>query len=393
MVGMQAPSGEHPCALLDLLKNTLVLRYISPYLGICGLVSLSATSKAFQGLVNGTPGVFQYVDLSKLNVPYGLPKPSADFDHDLLEIGRMSDTTDEFNARPLRRIFDSLKRRHVLQDVRILILDGLSVPASILWDTLCNYDVRILSLINVRDLGDEKLMQILRYLIRSNRPEGTPKLKGLYYFVQDEASSQYPTQSFRRGESQPGITNVRGAQLGSGIHANGNLIQSIFVDHFKISNSLWLRGIGQVQCLDPDIDLQWARLIQACEGLIAFDVVLCRHNFARRSNNRAHDESHELLEDVPSLATVSLAACEGYQSCPEAPARLEDYAENEVPMLAPAPMHHASVKSAQQLYTYASPHSRFIARCKACLKDRWCEMCNVWWCESVHHTLLLCSKD
>lgn len=171
--------------LLDLLQNTLVLRHISPYLGLANIICLAATSKSFQDVIYDTPGVFQHADLTKL--------PSRIFHpvHTNAEATE-SESPDQFYSRPLRRVFGSLQRHNVLHDVRTLILDGLAIPLILLADILCNdaYHVRILSLRGVKELGDEKLIQLLRYMIRPSRPEGTPRLKGLYYFTRSEARAK-----------------------------------------------------------------------------------------------------------------------------------------------------------------------------------------------------------
>jgi len=175
-----------PVTLLDLLRNTLVLSHISPYLGLVNLVRLAATSKSLQDLIFNSPGVFQHTDLTKLPPCIFQPRNSDSETTDL-------ESTDQFYSRPIHRVLRSLQRHNVLHDVRTLILDGLTVPLTLLTDILCNdaYNVRILSLRGVRKLGDEKLIRLLRYIIKPGRPEGTPRLRGLYYFTPIEARADH----------------------------------------------------------------------------------------------------------------------------------------------------------------------------------------------------------
>lgn len=172
-------------SLQDLLGNTLVLNHISPYLGLRSTVRLAATCKPFQDLVYRTPGVFRHVVLTKLAIPYSSSSPGELEDEP-------SETTDSFHARPVLRVLQSLKSRNVLHDIRTLILDGTAVPLPLLTSILTDdaYSIRILSLRGVKELGDGKLIQVLRYIIRPSRPEGTPKLKGLYYFTPIGAKRQ-----------------------------------------------------------------------------------------------------------------------------------------------------------------------------------------------------------
>ena len=155
-------------SLLDLLRNDLLLRQVSPYLGVTGLLSLAATSAAFKSLVFQTPQVFQYVNLSTVGF---CSKPRWYPDYDYYE-GLMS--TDEYYGRPLRRVFDSLGSRNILQDIRTLVLDRLCVPKTLLWYILCTegHNIRILSLRSVGYLGDANLQSILRFLIRPSRSAG-----------------------------------------------------------------------------------------------------------------------------------------------------------------------------------------------------------------------------
>ena len=369
-------------SLCQLLQNNLVLRHISPYLGIPNLVSLGATCKSLRDLVYGTPGVFQLADLTKLGICYRVPDSIGAGD---LELGKVL-STDEIHAQALSVVFQQLSRHDVLRDVRTLILDGLTVPAGFLAEMLYldSCSIRILSLRGVRDLGDEKLIQILRYIIRPSRPEGTPKLKGLYYFTPNEPSADFSTANLVQHVPQTGVTNSLGAQLGSGTSMSSGALHGQLVRSSWHQYDPWYSATGNVLDIGGSIEEEWARLIQASEGLIAYDVVLCRHGTLRSDADSGSETLPLGSVPRPTLAAVSLAGCQGCGSCPEGPAHPGTSAENEIPLLTPPPTHHPSVKVAQRLDTHGLPQPPFIARCRTCLKDRWCERCNIWWCESCY---------
>ena len=93
-------------------------------------------------------------------------------------------------------------------------------------DLLCDsrFSIRILSLRGVKGLGDEKLMEALRYIIRPGRPKGTPSLKGLYYFTPLHKSADYSRVNPQQRHPQVGgITNSVGAQLGAGTSSSVDL--------------------------------------------------------------------------------------------------------------------------------------------------------------------------
>ena len=383
---MTQQEGVLPTSLLNVLNNALILSYISPHLGIQGLFSLAATSTPFRDLIYTRAHVFSYVDLTAVK---SCQKFLPDIDErDAPELTSLS--TDDYYARPLRNVFSSLKVHNVLQDVRTLVLDGLAVPFTFLREILCeeSYNIRILSLRGVKELGDEKLIGVLRYLIRSSR-KAPPKLKGLYYFTPTRGDADYSAANLRlyQHHHRGGVTNTLGAQLGAGASSSGALHREFVQSSWHQTNP-WYGTTREVFRIDSEIAVQWASLIEACEGLIAFDVVLCR----QRNNVLAHPEvghvssrSAETIYDArPSLATISLSGCQKCGSCPEGSAFPGKSPDSQLPLLTPPPLHSSLVKAAQRLDTNGLPHPQFIARCRQCLKDRWCERCNAWWCESCY---------
>lgn len=121
---------------------------------------------------------------------------------------------------------------------------------------------------------------------------------------------------------------------------------------------------------------EWAKIIQACEGLIAFDAVLCRHE--------PPQDGVFSVDLSPKIASIGLSGCQQCGSCPEGPAKPGVSPESQLPLLAPPPLHSSSIKAAQRLDTKSMAHPTFIARSRDCLKDRWCQRCNTWWCESCY---------
>lgn len=367
---MAAVNNSLPSSLLDLLSNDLILRHTSPYIGIKCLVSLAAASKAYQSLIYNTPQVFQHVNLYGTKTLMGTAKNVSLDDQKL----------DELYAQTLRTIFTMLENRNVIQDVRTLVLDELFVPTAIFQDILCNdrYQIRLLSLLCVNSLGIDDVLQTLRHLIRPSRPKGTPKLRGLYIFGQPSRTQVIHnfTEVINRSEAI-GITNSMGAQLGAGNHIDYDLddFRKLLGDDpysaspYGAPGTSYLRG-GNL------LASEWPEILEACAGLISFDAVLCRHNRERVPDSR------------PRLATVRLTGCESCSTCPEGPAYPQGIGTSSpadhLPLLLPPPLHSSKVEVAQRIDTNGQPYPPLILRCRDCLKDRWCERCNAWWCESCY---------
>ena len=353
-----------PCSLLDLLSNALILRHVSPYIGIKSLVSLAATSKAYKVLVYDTLQVFQHTDLSRTRVlTPGVTEFFSLNEHKI----------EELYAQRFSTIFSILENRNVLQDVKTLILDELYVPSTILEDVLCDarYQVRLLSIRGVRKPEPHDMLRILRHLVKPSRPKGTPKLKALYLFGQPSRAQE--VLNFKDAMTRPealGITSALSAQLGAGNHmVTGQDDFRKLLGEDPYSDSPY--SAPGISCLLGTAWLapEWPETLEACAGLIAFDAVLCRHN---------------VLEFRPRLATVRLTGCQSCGTCPEGPAYPGVSPTDHLPLLSPPPLHTSKVEVAQRIETQGQPYPPFIVRCRTCLKDRWCEVCNVWWCESCY---------
>jgi hypothetical protein len=176
------------------------------------------------------------------------------------------------------------------------------------------------------------------------------------------------------------------------------------------------------------IPQDWAQTLLDCNGIIAFDAVLCAG--PRHLNSPAWGKvdvgaldaaSSSASPGVPhwSVAQFSVGGCAGCGSAPEGwtvwgqddttNAKRPDasdrraseptYANSDTgrfPLLRHPPLHSSSIKVAmcpagQPLnYPRASSSAtqtgtaRFIPRCGACLRDRYCTACHRWWCESCY---------
>ena len=352
-----------PCSLLDLLSNTLILTHTSPYIGVRSLVSLAATSKAYKSLIYDTLQVFQHVDLSSTGL---LTRATSDFA--LVN----NQKVDELYAQRFSTIFSILENRNVLQDVRTLILDGFYVPNTVIEDVLCDerYQIRLLS---IRGFSKLRPSDMVRILHKSFDLKGIPSIKAIYLFGQPSRAQEVLSfeDVMTRSES---ITASMGAQLGAGNYVADGL------DNFKnlrvrdpYSDSPY--GAPGMSCILEGRRATlggWSNILKVCAGVIAFDAVLCRHD--RESSN----------DPSPSLATVRLTGCESCGTCPEGPAYPGVSPTHHLPLLSPPPLHSSKVEVAQRIGTHGQPYPPLILRCRACLKDRWCETCNAWWCESCY---------
>ena len=385
-----------PPPLLELLSNSLVLYQICPYVPISGLLNLAATSKLFHNFIFGTPNIFRYLDLSTTkggDVDFAPIDPGGE----IWRSERMDEavTEEDFFAGPLRGIFSTLRRRGVLQDVQTLILDGLSVPAEVVREIICDspFSIRILSMKGVKNLNERKLKQVLKYACRLGRPEGTPKLRGLYLFGPErckEGSSPFFLQKTVLPSPQ-GVTTSVGAQLGTQWNQRSqNALSSVL----EPDTDPWYRPSGVLSFAEHVAE--WADVLSVCRGIIAFDGILCRGprhgSLAIGRDSGGHAEKLVTRGGfmAPTSATVVLGpgGCQSCHSAPEGLAIPGEVPTDYLPLLEPPPRHTSSLHYAQKPPCGMSPSgtSPLLARCKACLVDRWCEGCNKFWCEDCYQT-------
>ncbi|KAF2644873.1 hypothetical protein P280DRAFT_182222 [Massarina eburnea CBS 473.64] len=385
-----------PTTLADLLSNSLVLHQIAPYLPTSAIYALAATSTALHHVVHDSSEVFRYLDLSTVKsaiVPYepldsgGISWRSERMDESLTE--------DEFYSGPLRAIFSKLERRCMLYNVHIMVLDGLSVPADLVREIIADdrFNVRILSIREAKHLNERKLQQVLRYAVRPSRPAGTPKVKGIYFFgprepvpVQDDPDEKFKKKS-RQASPSRGVMSSQGAQIGAQWnHKSSDALNAALAR----TEDKWYQSSGRMVAKRPS--LEWAETVKACEGIIAFDAVLCRgprHDPTRAfvADNSRPPAPHPASFLNPAIATVALGptGCETCHSCPEDPAIFGYAPSSQMPLLSPVPLHSSSIRSAQMPHTNdgSGPPPLYV-RCEDCLKGRWCERCHKWWDEGCY---------
>ncbi|KAL2265964.1 hypothetical protein VTJ83DRAFT_5316 [Remersonia thermophila] len=407
---------QEQCHLLRLLTNSLVLSQTAPYLSCYDVLNLAATAQAFRYLVYNTPNVFRRLDLSQVKRAQfedRLGRTGGAWDHESLD---RSLTQDEIYSDPLRRLFSKLRRVEllrdvkvdILRDVQVLCLDGLSVTGEFIHDVLTDpsFSIRILSIRGVKNLNERMLRGALQYACRESRPEGMPRLRGLYVFGPRDATPARPDTPGSSPGSPASVWNNRSQQA----------LTASLADE---PEAWWVRRGSQFPCR---IDPEWASTLVACAGIIAFDSVLC--SGPRHFNSPAWGKLDTRALDVAAggsthfaVATHSLGGCASCGSAPEGwtvwgedsygsgQARYGGRRSSEsfmselskYPLLAPPPRHSASIRVAMcpTGQPVGSPHpglaprgkqqkARFIPRCFECIRHRYCAGCHRWWCESCY---------
>ncbi|KAJ9229811.1 hypothetical protein DTO169E5_8725 [Paecilomyces variotii] len=356
--------------LVEVLSNNLILDHMAPYLSVSSLLSLAATSRRMHSAIFGTPYVFRYLDLSRCRGAQ-MPRISP-IDERMDE----SLTEDEFYSGPLRGIFSNLGRRSILQDVRTLILDGLSVPADLVADIVLTdrFNVTILSIRECLHLNERKLMQTLQHAVRPTRPKGMPKVKGIYHFTAKNAPRSPSRAKYRDWWSSQIASS---ASPSAETRAAAPDSDSSLDDWYKPSGKL-LRG---------SIEDGWAQTLKKCEGIISFDAVLCRgprHNVDLYTSSSGSGPQPEGRLLGPAIATVALgpSGCDRCHKAPEGFATWGQSPEEQFPLLSPPPLHSSKISAARCPVMPGHDSPLLLARCVDCLTDRWCHRCNKWFCSS-----------
>lgn len=421
------PAEIQHSALLQLLSNTLILCHTTPYLSVADILALAATSRAFRYLIYETPQVFRRLDVT--------PLKSAQFGIQAIDHGgetwrnvQLDEnlTEDEFYSGPLRGIFSNLRRLNILGDIQVLVLDGLSVTADLVHDILIDpsFSVRILSLRDCKHLNDRKLRSALNYACRITRPDGTPKLKGLYIFGKKEMTpdASEPLASGTRTTTTTGIVPAVGTTWNN---RSQKALTAAKLVPSDAEPEAWYGLRGWQFAGARHMSQEWAQTLVACDGLIAFDAVLCagpRHPNSPAWGKVDIDALSAAASSASgtvapfSVAQYSLGGCAGCGSAPEGwtvwgedkmgdDRRLTERRNSDgcstnsdigrFPLLSHPPLHSASIRAAmcpagQPLYPRLasdlrrSEKARFIPRCSACLRDRYCTACHRWWCETCY---------
>jgi hypothetical protein len=357
-----------PLTLLDILHNTIVLSHTIAHLPIAGLLSLAAASREFRDLLHHTPGVFRYVDLSTVRAARFDTNDVVDRGGEVWRNVQVDEnlTEDDFYPGPLRGIFSNLARQNILCNVQTLVLDGLSVTAELCHDIInddTTYNVRVLSLRDVKNLNQAKLRQALHYACRPGRRENTPRLKALYIFGSRDLA----------GPAGQGIGTC--ASIGAGWNQKSQVALSSSLER---QGDAWWSRKGRV--LPKNISDEWAACLVACQGIIAFDGVLCTG--PRHHNSAAFGKVNVLGASAgPAIATFALPACEGCGAAPEGMVHAGTEPPSALPLLAPPPTESSSVRAATAPQELAQT---FAPRCLECLRERYCNGCHKWWCEACY---------
>lgn len=391
--GLSAQACGTPCSrtsLVDVLSNSLILDHMAPYLSASSIFALASTSRSLKAIILETPYVFRHLDLTQSRGAYPPPKDASVSDGGLQTSGYVDDsmTEDDFYSAPLRHVFANLERRSILQDVRTLVLDGLAVPADLVAEIVLNerFNVRILSIRDCRHLNERKLMQVLQYAARPSRPRGTPRLEGIYHFTPMNHTRTMVRSKYRDWwSSRCAVQAPCGATAAeTDVSPHGQQMESP-----QYCQNAWYRPSGRL--FQRTIEDGWAQTIQRCEGVIAFDAVLCRgprHNAelstAPAGNHGGPQRDEDRLILAPAIATIALGpdGCDGCHSSPEGPAIWGQSPPRQFPLLTPPPLHSSSIAAAKRPALFPEDHPAMIARCADCLNDRWCHRCNKWFCNS-----------
>ncbi|KAH0396157.1 hypothetical protein KCU89_g9592, partial [Aureobasidium melanogenum] len=270
---------SQPLTLVDLLNNTLIWRQTAPYLSAGSVLALSATARTFRHTICESPETFRHLNLTLVKSATLVDSSPIDKGGISWRAERMDEslTEDDFFSGPLRGVFSKLERQHLLQNVKTLILDGLSVPAELVREIILEdrFNVKILSIRDVTNMNQRGLQSVLRYIVRPSASM-LPKLKGLYLFGRKDALATLSprAQSKSPGRMSTGVMSSEGAQIGAEWNSRSEVALSASLGHdqpldewWKTKGDVWNTPGSTKYTPSPD----WADILLACQGIIAFD--------------------------------------------------------------------------------------------------------------------------
>lgn len=268
--------------------------------------------------------------------------------------------------------------------MQTLILDGLNIPVDLITEIITHdsFNVRLLSLRDVQHLNQRKLQQALLYVVRPSRPHN-PTLQGLYIFGPKDALSR-PQMSRDWTESAAlggGVTTPLGAQIGAEWNPKS---EEVLAEELGRNSDRWHGKVGRVFSKQSFLEVEWADVIQACQGIISFDAVNCagpRHHPAEEGKQAWYNQNEFFL--TPRVATHALDGCSGCGRAPEGYANIQHSPPYRLPLMAPPPISSSTVKCAK-LPAHGGLEKQLLVRCMSCLRDRYCESCQKWWCEDCY---------
>ena len=374
-----------PSTLLDLLSNPIIADASLQYLPLSSIVRLARTSRAYYNWVLRTPKVFRYLDLSRSRGAYAPLQPRIDNGGHSWRAERMDEnlTEDEFHAGPLRSVLNRLDRLQILSDVHVLVLDKMaSVTHDLLHEIVTNdrYNVRLLSIRQCPNVNQSRLQQLMKHICRPTRPEGTPRLQGLYYFTDPANDYGGPGAT-----STASITSVDGAALG---------LLPTSKSRPRDNESQWYSPSGRVIQHGASIRTSWEETLQACDGMISFDAVLCKAMYQSVASG-LHNASIDIMNAKPGISTIATIALgpEGCSGCGRAPEGTPVWGESDItefPLLSPPPFSGKLIDAVRppQHRTSSAKHippQRLVVSCTWCLINRHCDSCHRWWCTACYN--------
>jgi hypothetical protein len=223
------------------------------------------------------------------------------------------------------------------------------------------FNVRVLSIRNVKNLNQGKLRQTLQYACRPTRRAGSPNLKALYVF----GSRDVVAAVKKSGPSGPSISTEWNKKS-----------QSALASSLKNEGDAWWHKKGRI--IPRPVSREWANCMLACQGIISFDAVLCQG--PRHRNSPVYKGGLE-ADSAPAVATYALSGCESCHKAPEGFTYPGNGSVANLPLLAPLPVLSSSLRAAT---TPKEPCTPFIPRCMDCIRERFCTDCKKWWCESCY---------
>lgn len=388
---MATPPVVLPPSLLDLLSNSIIFDSTLPYLSLSTIFALSRTCQSFRDLLIPNPRAFRYVDLSKCRGAYISPALLTKIDSGghSWRAERMDEnlTEDEFYAGPLRGVLAKLKRLNVLHNVRTLVLDGLaSVTNDLIGDIVLRpeYDVKLLSIRNCLNVNETKLQQLLRHLCRPSRPEGTPRLQGLYVFANPDIL--FLNQHAFDYNSVPSGLASAFDRLGAQYTVDGTL-NSHRMDP-------WYAPSGRILTEEHKRRNGWDATLLACQGIISFNAVLCTHMHTEMApvlSAATRDYLATGKAGGPPIATIALGPS-GCADCGHNPHGAPVWGESDVhefPLLWPPPWSGRLADAVRPPLRLGDKGTvlpqRLIVSCQWCLTLRHCDQCQKWWCAECYN--------
>ncbi|RMD40112.1 hypothetical protein DV735_g5040, partial [Chaetothyriales sp. CBS 134920] len=355
MDGVQTASPILPLSLLDLLSNSIIFASLVHYLPLSTIFRLSRTSHHFRNLLLSTPDTFRYVDLSKSKGAYMPLIQRLDRGGHSWQAERMDEslTEDEFYAGPLRGILAGLHRMQVLARVHALVLDGLaSVTNDLLSEIVTseNYNVRLLSIRRCVNVNHPKLRQLLAYICRPSRPEGTPRLRGLYVFTD-------------RIPQLPPIDDI-GVSVGDGTPGSA---QHGGKDGLVTRLESWYAANGRILSDGHKQRSAWEETLQICKGIVWFDAVPCTHMHAAMTSVLHHHPEQDELNEKPGVSTIATIALgpNGCAGCGRAPEGTPIWGKSDIsdfPLLWPPPHSGRLIDAIRPPVRYDSSTGEFSQR-------------------------------